>query len=280
MANNQIFSIELLNEINLARDQPMQYKSIISKYKKEKDDKNGVYDIYLKEGKLSVPIRSYNQLMDSLEKAKAKKILVNDSLITKVCENVYHKKIKGLKNFNNLQDDVYRHLESITSEFGRPAGNVSFIIDQGNKQARPIVLYNLINNPSFLNSSLQVFGCYRENDITVMYAARYFIPKNQGIDHLSDDCIEIEDDIIEETKYKEENIIEDPDMKVDEQFARNVVKVEKLSKIEQIDNELIKTIYVKKVLDNGSEENLAIQKRVSAQSVGKSTSKKKITYKD
>ena len=257
---SELFALELVNEINFLRDQPKKYKEQISKYQKDKNDK--LYDIYLREGKLSVNINKFNQALELLDKTSHGKLITIEPLLSKICEKIYKEKIKSLKNYNNLQNDVFQHIEQITSEYGRAAGKISFIIDQGNTSPKPIVLFSLINNQSLLNSKLQLFGCFQENGITIIYMTRYFIPNGHSIDHLSDSCIEIEEEIIEEIQYEETQPIEDKDMEIDKDWGPNIEKVVKTSKIEEINGEIIKTIYVKKYLLNGKIENESIVKKI------------------
>ncbi len=257
---SELFALELINEINFLRDQPKKYRDQVLKYQKDKNDKS--YDIYLREGKLNVNIIKFNQAIDILEKTSQGKLITIEPLLNKVCERIYNEKIKCLKNYNNLQNDVYQYIDSITSNYGKVAGKICFIIDQGNTNPKPIVLFNLINNQSLLNNKLQLFGCFQENGITVMYLARYFIPNGHSIDHLSDSCIEIEEEIIEEIQYEDTQPIEDKDMEIDKDWGPNIEKVVKTSKIEEINGEIIKTIYVKKYLLNGKIENESIVKKL------------------
>lgn len=261
MSAASLFCIELANEINLLRDQPKHYRENLLKIKYDKDDKTGNSDLYLREGKLSVPTKQYLSMLDTLDKSKVVKILTIDPLLNKVCEKIYKSKIKPLQNFKTIEKDVYKQLDSVISEYGRPAGKVSFLIDQGNIQPKTIVLYNLVYNPVFLFDKHQVFGCYQENGITVMFLTRYFVGTSQSIDHLSDSCIEIEEEVIEEIKYSESQIIEDPDMEINKEWGHSVDRVEKTSKIEEVNGEIVKTIFVKKYMVDGRVESDVIQKK-------------------
>ena len=92
---SELFALELVNEINFLRDQPKKYKEQISKYQKDKNDK--LYDIYLREGKLSVNINKFNQALELLDKTSHGKLITIEPLLSKICEKIYKEKIKSLK---------------------------------------------------------------------------------------------------------------------------------------------------------------------------------------
>lgn len=295
---NNLFSIELINEINLLRDNPCLYKKEIKSIKSEKDEKNNLISIYFKEGMLKFDLKIFSKKLKQIETIANLKIITIDNLLNDACKGIYkkliHNKIKNNKIACNLKTEVYPMIESVIHEYGKIAGNVSLIIDEGNISPKLIVLYNLINSGNnnnesitFLNNKQKVFGCYQENSITVILISRYIIPKNQSNDVLSDGCVSLEEEMSEEIEYQDINIIEDPDMQINKEWSRNVNKVEKFNKIEEINGNIVKTIYVKKYLNNNLLENETIVKKGKSISNNSNkninlsknikTSKKKIT---
>ena len=249
------FILSLVNEINLMRDTPKHYKESLKKYRIETDPKSGTTSILLKEGKVTLSNKDYQSVMDTLEKCKVKKLLKIDTGLNNVCERIYYSLIKQLKNFNHLDSDVYGEVLSYINEFGQPAGKVSFIIDNENQFPKHIIINNLLESQSFLNEKHKVMGVFQESKITIILLMRYFVPLNMTVDHLSDSCVEIEEDYIEEIEYEDHDIIEDNDLTVKGEWRSDIAKIEKSAKVSENENkDLVKTIFIRRTLFNGEVE--------------------------
>lgn len=251
------FVVELLNEINFIRDQPRHYRDDLNKFKKDKDEKNGTISVFLKEGKMTFNNKEFNSAIEVLDKSKVKKLLNIDGTLNKICEKIYNSRIRPLKNYNSLEVDVYKYIQSIISEFGTPAGKVSVIIDVDNNLPKPIVLYNVVGNQAFIYDKHQLIGIYQENKVTLCLLMRYFVPNSMqaNIEYLSDSVIENEEENIEEIVYQDLENVEEGSIKCINEIGGNIVKLEKSTKISENNNkDLIKTIYIKKFFANGEEE--------------------------
>lgn len=272
------FPVELLNEINLLRDQPKAYRETILKYVKDKDEANSTTSVLLLEGKVTYSTEEYNSALELLEKAKIRKLLSNDANLSKICEKIYNAKIKNLKNYNNLDNDVYKHVNSFILEKGTPAGKVSFVIDVENIHPKAIVLNNLATNKSFFNDKHQLIGIYQEKNITLVLLMRYFIPQGMSNDYVSDSCAEIEEQIIDNIIYEEPDVINPNDLIINkEDWSENVSKIEKTIRIaENEDKDVLKTVTYKRLFYNGEVESNVTEEKITDYRVISSYSPKKI----
>lgn len=253
IGQNIPFEIELLNEINLMRDKPKFYKSNLDKFKKEKDEKNNSISILLKEGKVTYSLKEFNEAMLFLENSRVKNLITIDTNLSKICEKIYKEKIKQLKSFTSLDSTVYKFIDSYIKDVGNCGGKVSFLIDIENKFTKHILINNLVTGKAFMNDKHKLIGVYQENNITVLLLTRYFVLNGMSADYVSDSNVEKIDEIKEDITYEKIELNDNKDILIkDEEWSKNISKIEKSVKILNDNGKYFKQIRTKKYFEDGN----------------------------